>query len=118
MSCEYTARMEPTLDQLITFIGKHFHFTEEKYPALKGAGDKDRQLFALQHMSLHFSKSGGKIASVLESEEHGGELDFDELRVNTGKMLISVLKLAQLIDMSGADLVKAMEEKYKAKIHD
>ena len=101
-----------SLDSLIAFIAKNHPFNAEKYPELLGKDEDQRLVFALRHTALHFSKTAGKIAAVSEDVDHGGTVDMSDLRVNTVKSLINTLRLAELIGLSGADLMREIEEKY------
>lgn len=107
--------MNKDLDTLIAYIAEHFTFDEETYPELRGASEEERLAFAIRHSALHMSKTAGKIAAVSEDVDHGRELDMESLRENTMKSLINTLRLAELVGMSGNDLVQAIEKKYKKK---
>jgi hypothetical protein len=39
--------------------------------------------------------------------------DIDDLKKNVSKSLVNTLKLADLVGLSGDDLIRAIEEKYK-----
>jgi hypothetical protein len=108
--------MNGELDNLIQYVAKNVPFIEEKYPELKGTSDEQRFIFGLRHSALHFAKSAGKIADSLEKVDHGKELQKEELRENTIKSLVNTLLLAKLLDLTEADIVKALEEKYKERI--
>lgn len=108
--------MQGNIDQLIQFIAKHFRFDEKTYPELKGASEQQRLAFAVKHSALHFAKTAGKIAAVSEDADHGGAIDAADLKINVMKALISILRLAELLDMSEKDLIKAIEEKYNDQI--
>ena len=108
--------MKKNLDKLTEFIAKHFVFDEETYPELKGMSDSERLAFAIRHLALHFSKTAGKIATVSESSDHGGELDIKSIKDNIPKALINTLRLAELVDMNEDEVVKAIEDKYKDQI--
>lgn len=108
--------MQGDIDQLIRLIAKHFRFDEKTYPELKGVSEEQRHAFAVKHSALHFAKTAGKIAAVSEDADHGGAIDTANLKINTTKALISILRLAELLDMSEKDLIKAIEEKYNDQI--
>ena len=109
--------MKGELDRLIQFVGKLFVFDEKKYPELTGASDKERFDYGVRHSALHLAKFGGKVAAVSEDVDHGGEGDIEELRKAVPRLLITVLKLADLLGMSEADLIRAIEEKYKQTLN-
>jgi hypothetical protein len=104
------------IDTLIAFVAAHHQFNGEKYPELLEKDEKQRLIFALRHTALHFSKTAGKIAAVSERVDHGEDIDVDELRINTSKALANTLRLAELIGLSGDDLVHSLEENYKDKV--
>lgn len=99
------------LSKLIPFIAEHFQFDERKYPELKGVTKEQRLNFAIRHSALHFAKTAGKIATVSEAVDHGGKLDTEELKKNIPKALINTLRLAELLEMSETDLIKAIRSK-------
>lgn len=105
--------MVNNLDALIKLIAEHFIFDENKYPELTGASEQEKLVFALRHSALHFSKTAGKIAAVSETTDHGGALDFDNLKVQTIKSLINTLRLADLIEMDAQKLISGVQELYK-----
>jgi hypothetical protein len=109
-------RMHGDLDKLITFIAEHFKFDKATYPELEGVSDQKRLEFAIRHSVLHFSKTTGKIAAVSEDVDHGGALDLESIKENVPKALINVLRLAELVGISEAEIIRAIEEKYKSKI--
>ena len=108
--------MSKDIDKLIQFISRHFVFDEDVYPELKGASEKEKLHFAIRHLSLHFSKTVGKIAVVSEAVDHGKNIDVEELKANVPKALITTLRLAELVDLSEEDLIKAIEKKYDDRI--
>lgn len=101
------------IDELIEFISKHFVFDDKTYPELKGKDSVQIKYFAIRHSALHFAKTAGKISSFSEDVDHGGAEDLEELKKNISKSLINTLRLAELVGMSGEDLIKAIEDKYK-----
>jgi hypothetical protein len=72
--------------------------------------------FAVRHCALHFAKTAGKISAVSERVDHGEDIDMNELRENVHKALINTLRLADLVGLSGKDLIVAVEEKYQDTI--
>ncbi len=104
------------LDALISLICRHFTFTAAVYPELHGMSEERRLAFALRHSALHFAKTAGKISAVSERVDHGEDIDMNELRQNVHKALINTLRLADLVGLSGKDLIAAVEEKYQDTI--
>lgn len=103
------------LDTLIAFIAKHFPFDENAYPELAGKGPEQVKIFALNHLALHFSKTAGKIATVSERVGHGAAVDVDALRQNTTKAFINALRLAELVGLSGEQLIQSVEGTFRNK---
>lgn len=101
------------LDRLINVITTHWKFDDRSYPAIKGKSLAEVQRFALNHSALHFANTAGKIVGALERIDHGAEMDIDDLKMNTGKMLINTLMLAHQLGLSGDDLARFVEDKYK-----
>ncbi len=108
--------MQNSLDKLIKLITKHFVFDEKTYPELKGMNKEERLAFAIRHSALHFAKTAGKVAAVSEDADHGDEIDVQELKKNIPKAFINALRLAELVDMSASDIIRAIEEKYGEKV--
>lgn len=106
--------MTKEIDKVMEFIAKHFVFDENAYPELKGKSEEEKLKFAVRHCALHFSKTAGKVVAVSESVDHGNDINLDSLREDVPKAFINTLRLAELVGMSGEDIVKAVEEKYKA----
>jgi len=108
--------MKDELNKLIKFISENLVFDEKAYPELKNVDEEKRLLFALKHSALHFSKTAGKIAEVNERIDHGKEANSDELKSNVSKALINTLRLAELVGITGDDLIQAIENKYNKKL--
>ena len=107
--------MNKSIDELIQYIAKSFPFDEEHYPELKDATEQQRLNFAIRHLSLHFAKVTGKIATVAEGSDHGSSPNLEELRLSIPKALINTLRLAELVGMTESDIIKAIEDKYENK---
>lgn len=88
----------------MTFIGERYTFTSEFYPTLEGASEEEQIQFAVNHSALHIMKSVGVIAAEVEAADHGGEMDPEKLKTATTKMLVNVLKLAEVLGISGEQL--------------
>jgi hypothetical protein len=108
--------MKGELDALIAYLEKHFVFDETHYPELKGADEQYRFDYGVRHLALHIMKFGGKIGAVSEDKDHGGDGDVEKLKESVPRLLITTLRLAGLLKMSEADLIDAIEKKYKAKL--
>ena len=94
------------LSSLMTFIGERYTFEKKHYPSFNQAlmSPQQQLAFVVRHSALHMMKSTGKIAAEAEAADHGGLMNTDNLKVATTKMLVSVLKLAEELGMSGDDL--------------
>lgn len=103
------------IDRLIALVAKYFTFDAKAYPELAGKDEKQTLAFALRHSALHFSKTAGKIAAVSEDIDHGEEIEIDKIRKNTVKALMNTLRLAELVGLSGQDLVQSVEENVQEK---
>lgn len=108
--------MSKTLDKLIQFISKSFPFNGEKYPELQGADEQKRFRFGLRHVALHMGISLSKVAKASERFDHGKEFDTTELRADAVNTIINGLKLAELLNISGEEIIQEMENKYHDKI--
>jgi len=100
------------LGELIKLAGDNVTFDETNYPALKGATEEAKLAFALHHSALHFSKTAGKIAKVVEDIDHGGGLDMESLKANVWKSFINTAWLAEKIGMSNEEIETAIRAKY------
>ncbi len=110
--------MNKTLDKLIKFISKNFAFDETKYPELKDADEQKRFRFGLKHVSLHMAIALSKVAKSSERFDHGKEFDTTEIRADAVNTIINGLKLAELLNISGQEIIQEMESKYHDKIED
>lgn len=108
--------MDKTLDKLIKFVSKNFAFDGTKYPKLKDADEQERFRFGLRHVGLHMAKSLSKVAGASERFDHGKEFDTTEIRADAVNTIINGLKLAELLNISGEEIIKEMEAKYHDKI--
>ncbi len=104
--------MNGSLDALIAFIKSHYPFVPEKYPKLEGLSDAERQVFAIRHLSQHFSKTSGKIAAAIEPADHGKEVNIEEIKTNLPKSLVNTLRLAELVGMDEKELIAGVERMY------
>jgi len=108
--------MHGDIDRLIKFTANNFIFDDKTYPELVNASDEKRLIFAIRHSALHLAKTSGKIATVGEAIDHGKEVDMAQLKIDIPKALITVLRLAEVIGMSGDDIIHAIEEKYNGNV--
>lgn len=99
------------IQSTIDIIAKQYCFDEQSYPVLNGADESSIHKFALRHLLLHMQKSAGKIATALEAEDHGAEIDTALLKEGLAKMHLNTLRMAELLHMSGVEL-NAMAEGY------
>ena len=98
------------LNNLIKYIADNFKFTEEKYPALKNLSQEEKIRFALKHSALHISKTSGKISGIMEDGDHGNDLDIENLKINNTKVLISSLRLAELLGMEEGEILERVKK--------
>ncbi len=104
------------LGVLMRLIGERYQFTPEHYPELiRLTTDEQRTAFAVKHSALHMMKWVGAIAAQGESSDHGGEMDFDALRIATAKMLVNTLVLAKELGMQPWRLGEMVTEVKKSK---
>lgn len=103
------------LHVLMEYIGSRYTFTPEHYPILARLDETQKLAFAVSHSAHHLSKSLGKISAECEAFDHGGELKREALEEATVKMFINILKLAEELDMSAADLCSKVPEFMKNK---
>ena len=104
----------PDLASLMSFIGERYTFTEEHYPGFSQLTPKQQKLFAVRHSQLHMSKSTGAIATEAEAADHGGEMNSENLKVATTKMLINTLKLAEELGMTPEDIAASVPRVMKS----
>lgn len=81
-------------------------FTEEKYPALKGAGQRQRYIFEIGHIIHHISKITGKISSQLEAADHGLATDGVLFQNCAAELLICALQLFDTLSCPDAAVTK------------
>ncbi len=108
--------MDKTVDKLIKFVSKNFAFDGTKYPELKDADQQKRFRFGLKHVTLHMAVSLSKVAKSSERFDHGKDFDITEIRADAVNTIINGLKLAELLNISGEEIIKEMETKYHDKI--
>ena len=109
--------MNHEIEELMDYIAKNFEFNSRKYPELSKASGEEGLRFAIRHSSLHFAKTAGKISASSEGADHGDPLDIKSLKVNTAKSLINTLRLAELLGMSGVELVSLVKENIESPIN-
>lgn len=93
-----------TLDELLELTKVFFPYTEENYPGQDFGPDESRRTFAVKHGLTHLTKSVGKIAAIVEANDHGAKLDEQQLRIDIAKVLMTTLNMAQNLGMSGEAL--------------
>lgn len=99
-----TTTPTPDLETLMDFIGKRYTFTNESYPDFELLSGDQQMHFIVRHSALHMMKSVGKLAAEAETADHGGTVDYANLKTATTKMLVNVLKLAEELDISAEEL--------------
>ena len=97
------------LQGLMNHIAALWKCGPERYPALRGMSPAQRKIFLTKHSLLHMDKHMGNIAAVGEAYDHTDILNpagEEKLKTETAKMFVSVLKLAEELDMDAAELLK------------
>ena len=92
------------LISIMKHIGKRYTFTADHYPILSLLNHDQKMAFTVSHSAHHMSKSLGKISAECEAFDHGGELNKATLEEATVKIFISVIKLAEELGMTAADM--------------
>lgn len=104
--------METNLDTLIELTAKRFPADEVNHPSLIGKSEEERLVFNIRHQLLHMTKRVGKIATLLEDYEHGGKkVDVAAFKEQIPKAVIDILRIAQILGMTGNEITKAIEKK-------
>lgn len=104
-----------TLASLMRSIKEHHVFNNESYPGFEKLKDFEQRHFAIGHSALHLSKSVGRISGELESYDHGAQLNLEELRLNTVKLLMSTLRLASLLALEPDEIAETVDRIFEAK---
>ena len=92
------------IQSTIDIIAKQYFFDEQAYPLLRGADQSSIYTFALRHLLLHMQKSLGKIATALEAEDHGQDMNVQLLTEGLAKMHLNTLRMAELLSVKGETL--------------
>ncbi len=100
-----------TLQVIMQDIATSYAFTPEQYPELVGLSPKATFRFAIRHNALHMGKALGTIATCCETTDHGANADRELLEKGTIKMLINVLRVAELQGMN-AETMLTLVAKY------
>lgn len=104
-----------TLREFMDQIGSSWPFDAATYPALQNLqGDGIAwQLFAIDHILHHQSKSHAVLASALERSQHGQGLYENntnaselrsQMRIAARKMVKNSLRLAQVLGLTAEDI--------------
>lgn len=99
------------LQTTINDIAAKFPFDAEHYPDLAGKSPEEILRFAIRHNTLHMGKALGKFSTFCEDEDHGETGDRALLEQATVKMLINILRAAELQGLD-ADTLLALVPKY------
>ncbi len=103
------------LQEIIDKIVVHYSFTPESYPELTGKSRDEVMKFAVRHSALHMAKSLGKIAAFAEAQDHGDLAGEKLLEEGMVKMLINVLRLAELQGLKADELLGLVDGYLKPK---
>lgn len=95
---------EPTLAQVMSYIGTRYTFTPEHYPSLEGVTLEQKKAFAVSHSIHHMCKSMGKLAAECERCDHGGVMSDAALEEGAIKMFINAVKLVEELGLTSQDL--------------
>jgi hypothetical protein len=98
-------RKDITAQQLIDFVHSSTPLTPENYPALEQLLGEPRENFLVGHSLRHVSKSVGKMQGLVETAEHGGKLDKEELKKKIFASSFSLCKLCAILGISGNELI-------------
>lgn len=97
------------LQDLMQEIVEGWKFDEESYVGFGNLSESQQKNFIRKHVLLHLMKSQGKIATILEKADHdGGFEEFDD--AFTAKLLMNVLRLAEVEGLNAYDLVNKVKE--------
>jgi hypothetical protein len=102
------------MQDIMRQVEERYPFNADKYDELYDADDEKVRSFALRHMALHIAKSYGKFASYCEAEDHGATGDAALLEEATIKLLVNVIRAAQLQGMD-ADRMFGLMPQYMKK---
>ena len=98
------------IDELRSFVNHALPVNEARYPSL--SGHDDVVAFCVRHSALHFSKTSGQLAALVERLDHGAVLDRDEATKIVANSLVNTLKLAEELSIPTANILKFLNEKY------
>src|SRR3989344_4730451 len=82
------------LEELYSTTQTKFSFDEKNYPPLSLIQGSEQDAFVLRHILIHQQKVLGKIASVVESMDHGDTLDKEFLISQSVKLFTNILQFA------------------------
>jgi len=88
------------LNEIKNLIEDNWDFDEKKYPELLGKSEEEKVKFALEHGVLHQMKSAGKMAEILEREDHGHDFDREALVTAIRKQIINSVQMAHSAGIS------------------
>jgi len=101
-----------SLEEAMVYIGERYTFTPNHYPLLRQRTTfAERRAFVVSHSTYHISKSLGRMSAECEMFDHGFyQMKEEVLKEAIVKMLINILKLAEELDMTAEDLLKAIPQ--------
>ena len=103
-----------TIEEVWVYINSKYIFNQENYPKIP-AEEPARKAFIVNHSLQHMCKSTGKIAAEVETFDHGGQMNNENLKEATVKMFINTLKLASELGINTWDLMNAVPDYMKSK---
>lgn len=93
------------------FVNERYVFNEHHYPILIKLNDEERKIFALKHAILHIQKSLCNLIDGAQKQANSQASDSGESQLTEAltKTLINILKIAEILKISAADLLPIHE---------
>jgi hypothetical protein len=104
-----------TPQSLIDLVNLATPLTPEHYPALAQLSGNPRENFIVGHSIRHLSKSVGKMQAVIESAEHGDQLDKKQIEEKLAAATFSICKLCSVLGITADKLADGVYEMVKAE---
>lgn len=100
-------------DESIRLVSEKWEFNESRYPNMPPTTVAFRRMYKVNHCLLHINKSAGNIAAYLEFLDHnrGWDGKMDKPKGDVLSILQTCLRLAQILGISGKDIVDYLENK-------
>ena len=105
------------VEHLMKMVNEEWVFDKINYTPMKSMSQKEKRLFAIEHVLKHQTKALAKAIETLERFEHGTLLDEEKLRLSVRNFFINTLRLADIVGISpkelAGDVQQWADEKYK-----